>query len=340
MKKLLNLKLVLLIIAIVMISVFALTATNCPADPDPCYDCENYPCECPSITYCEDCEDYPCTCPDVCADCQADPCTCTDACPDCDELSCVCIFTVVFIVNEDGITAPQSLTPNINTGFMLPTVEKQGYILRWQIYGTTNQFAPNTILQFASHNTPVDGTLTLVAIFTPPNPLLATANGIRDDVLEMGLSLPQNQITERADASVELTIAGRIGASTQQVWGEPIGDVTIIVFQTEAEAIYEAEGALASMTSRFENIIVRSSTAFTRWFFATMLDLGTPGRVTNAAGTAVLPEFNTQRAAIRTEMYRHLQRTDLPPGFTYRQDAVIRNTRQDPTRLLVEFSNG
>ena len=137
MKKILNIKLMLLIIAFAVISVFALTLTAC--DPNPCDDCENYPCDC--IVVCDDCDEYPCECPAL-------------------------TFTVVFIVNADGIDAPQNMTPNVNEGFVLPAIARPGYTLAWQIQGTAYQFNANTTLAFSAHNTAANGTLTLVAVFS------------------------------------------------------------------------------------------------------------------------------------------------------------------------------
>jgi len=74
-------------------------------------------------------------------------------------------FTVEFIVNEDGITAPQSQTVDYGQNFTLPAIQRQYYRLYWVIQGETARHAAGNSMPFATHNTPENGTLRLTAVF-------------------------------------------------------------------------------------------------------------------------------------------------------------------------------
>jgi len=122
-------------------------------------------------------------------------------------------FTVVYIVAESHVDAPESRTVGAGQAFILPSIPNPPFTLYWAIQGNNDfeQLRHGEVMPFDAHNTAPGGTLTLVANFVHhQNPLeVARANFIKelDESIDELAALNTHATLASAIAAIELSIA-------------------------------------------------------------------------------------------------------------------------------------
>ncbi|MCL2556790.1 MAG: hypothetical protein FWE03_07255 [Firmicutes bacterium] len=170
--------------------------------------------------------------------------------------------------------------------------------------------------------------------------MVERANEIIEQIRGFNIVLPDMQII--ADHRI-VTISVAVLAVPQiRVWGNLIHRTDIVVHASLLEA--QALAATQANTYRYLYTTIHSAgatgAAFSRWFFAALVEHGAPGSILNEQG-AIDQQFLAQRVRIIAEINNHLDRDRTGhPEFIYSQGgAIIFDSHAEPHRLILQIGS-
>ncbi|MCL2556792.1 MAG: hypothetical protein FWE03_07265 [Firmicutes bacterium] len=175
---------------------------------------------------------------------------------------------------------------------------------------------------------------------TDQGPMTKTALDILYQItqtgIHSGLTNMQNMRIWATDYMAEIIISD-FHIPQLVLWGINISRTQIRVHASLSKA--QAFLSATPNTYIYGNTTITSVHGFSRWYFATLVEHGAPGRMTDEQNI-FKQQFLDQRDGISSEINRHLNRDTINTGFIYGiTEPLISNNMPEPFRLVMQIGS-